>query len=338
VEAVCDIVHLGVNSGNQDAAWAAADLLNTLLLPTTGGTSLTSGQALDLLYTAADRNHFRQLHPKPHVASVLGSIVESLRDSNSLDAVSAAQLMPLLQHAVQLDVIDMRSAARSEAAHLLLLQLNADTCKFATRVSALAQQPAFKQLKPEQLAALLEMVVGANDEFNFFWLINRSPFGAVVQDNEHPAFKQLDAATVAALMLAVKVAGQGQMTSPFCLILNALWVSQAGRQLREHGCQPALPVLLAAFSACSAAACGEAVFKRMVDLARNSAGSTVMLELLTAALQAGDQPAFEYLWSKWQGARASLNAIDLRQLRCIALESGERMFDAVTRLLREHHA
>jgi hypothetical protein len=116
VEAVCDIVHLGVNSSKQHAARAAAALLKAVLLPATGGISLSPGQALDLLYTALDRHQYEQFGPDFPSMSVLGSVVDSLRDSNSLDAVSTAQLMPVLQHAVQLDAIALRSATRSSHA------------------------------------------------------------------------------------------------------------------------------------------------------------------------------------------------------------------------------
>jgi hypothetical protein len=96
----------------------------------------------------------------------------------------------------------------------------------------LVQQPAFDKLKPEELAALLEVVVDANDEYNFSWLTKLSPYAELKHDNERSAFKQLDAATVASLlMLAVNVAGRGQIKR--LAILRDLWECHAAQQLRE---------------------------------------------------------------------------------------------------------
>jgi hypothetical protein len=106
--------------------------------------------------------------------------------------------------------------------------------------------------------------------------------------------------------------------------------------MREDGCQPALPVLLAALRVWSAVAYGDSMFEHMVLLASDSIGSTVLLELLIAALQAGNEQAFRYLWC--QPATNGLNSVDLRQLWCIASKSGTRLFYTVERLLREHHA
>jgi hypothetical protein len=313
-------VHLGVNSGKDDAALAAVALLDARLLSTAGG--LSAGQALELLLTAVDRHQDHHSQHSFPSKSVLGSIVHSLRNSRSLDAVSAAQLMPVLQRAVQLDATALRSETPPTAS------------KRESRISVMIRQPAFEQLKPEQLAALLEVVVEADDAYNFTMLTK--PFPGELYSPEWPAFRQLDAATLASLMMvAIKVAAQGHSTEP--TILRSLWSSQAGRQLREDGCQPALPVLLAAFSAWPAVNFGVgSMFKTMLYSASGSIGSTVLLELLTAALQAGNQQAFDFLWML--NGRESLSSVALGQLLHIASESGTNIFISVTRLLRGHPA
>jgi hypothetical protein len=272
---------------------------------------------LDLLYTAVDRHLDEQLPPLIPTISALGIIADSLQYSHSLDAVSAAQLMPVLQHAVQLDAIAPRGAG-----------------KRVMRVGALVRQPAFAQLKPEQLAALLEVVVEADDEYNFDRLTRLYPYSS----EERPAFKQLDAATVASLIiLAIKVAGRSQQTESEHTILQLLWASHAGQQLKEDGCQLALPVLLAAFRVWPAVNFSvDSVFKYIILNARRSISSAVQLELLTAALQVGNKQAFEYLWK--QHATASLTGVALGQLLCIASRSGKRMFSPVRKLLCQHLA
>jgi hypothetical protein len=173
----------------------------------------------------------------------------------------------------------------------------------------------------------LEVVVEADDACNFHVLTMGHP------DGEWPAFTQLDAATVASLiMLAVKVAGRGQITDSKHNILKGLWRSQAARQLREDGCQPLLPVLLSALSVWPGV---DSMFTKLVRSVRRSISSTVVLELLTAALEAGNEQAFDFLWS--QDARARLNVVDLRQLLCIASRSGTCML-YVKGLLHGHPA
>jgi hypothetical protein len=249
---------------------------------------------------------------------VLGSIVDSLRGSHSLDAVSAAQLMPMLQHAVQLDAVARLSATATPYGGRMSV----------SRISALVRQPAYGRLTPEQLAVLLEVVVEADDSFNFLQLTGI--------DGLSPAFKQLDAATVASLMmLAVEAARRcqrGQMTNLHLIIPNMLWLSPAGRLLRDDGCQPLLPVLLAALSVWPSP-----LLRCMVGFAGSSIGRSVLLELLTAALHAGNKEAFDCLW--WQNAKDSFTGVDLRQLLCIASRSGKRtVASSVRRLLRGHHA
>jgi hypothetical protein len=230
--------------------------------------------------------------------------------------------MPVLQHAVKLDAIALYSASGAR--------------KGMTRVCALVRQPAFAQLEPDQLATLLEVVVEANDSNNFLLLTQRGCAKMPTEDDEWPAFKQLDAATVSSLMmLAVKAAGRGQSTGSEHHILRALWTSEVGWQLREDGCQPALPVLLAAFSVWPVVTADvRSVFMSMF-ISAGGTGSTVQLEVLTAALQTGDKQVFGYLW---QAAGASLTRVDLGQLLCIASRSRKRMFNAVKRLLCAHHA
>jgi hypothetical protein len=78
------------------------------------------------------------------------------------------------------------------------------------------------------------------------------------------------------------------------------------------------------------------MFISMLRTAGDSIGSTVLLELLTAALQAGNKQAFDVLWM--QNARASLSSVALGQLLRIASESGTNIFISVTWLLRGHPA
>jgi hypothetical protein len=323
---MCDIVHLGVNSATQDAAWAAAGLLNAWLLSTSGGASLTPGQALNLLGIAVERHQDAQPLSTQVSDSVLHSIVASLRDSNSLDAVSPAQLMPMLQHAVQLDAVALHShAAPPEAS------------RGVTRIDALVEQPAFKQLTPEQLTTLLEVAVDADDERNFIRLTRYRPGQVAGSMAVLPAYQQLDAATVVALMtLAVKVTARPRRTDSCQLILRDMWESQAGLRLQEDGCQLLLPVLLTAVSIWHDRISAGNPFDTMIDLAGDKIGSTVLLELLTAALQADNVEAFKELW--WQPASSSLNGADLGQLLRSASRCGEYMVWASRKLLREHDA
>jgi hypothetical protein len=342
VDAVCDIVHLGLNSANQDAARAAAGLLRARLLSTTGGASLLPGQALDLLGTAVERfqdeqPRFTDMYERSPM-SVLKSIVASLRDSSSLDAVSPAQLMPMLQHAVQLDAAALHSRpAPSEG------------CRRVTRIAALAEQPAVKQLTPAQLVALLEVAVAADDGYNYCILLEapkkQQPLPAVqlhLVDAAAVDAAAVDAAAVAALMeLAVKAAARPRRTESGFMILQHLWHSRAGQRLQEDGCQPLLPVLLAAISGWpdEPSSVTGSVGKHMVSLSRSDMSSTVLLELLTAALQAGKQQAFVDLWesSGWQ-AKSGLNGADVGQLLRSAAMCSKCMFIAVKKLLRKHAA
>jgi hypothetical protein len=253
---------------------------------------------------------------------VLRSIVASLRDNHSLDDVPTAQLMPVLQHAVQLDAAALRSATPP------------NTRKRTTRASALALQPAFDELKPEQLVALLEVVIEADDEYNYLKL-TMHPNVYVMQDGERLAFKQLDAATVASLMmLSVEVGRRGQITDSQHIILSHLWRSQAGQPLREDGCQPGLPVLLAVFSVWPALRGSNepSPLGYMLSEVAGSIDSTVMVELLTAALQAGNKQVSEDLW--WQHASGTLSDVDTAQLQIVASRSGKRMSNFVKRMLR----
>jgi hypothetical protein len=76
------------------------------------------------------------------------------------------------------------------------------------------------------------------------------------------------------------------------------------------------------------------MFKTMISSAGDKIGSSVLLELLTAALQAGNEEVFDLLW--WQPARSSLNGVDLGQLLRSAARCGKRMFMAIGKLLCEH--
>jgi hypothetical protein len=329
VDAMCDIVHLGINSANQDAACAAAGLLKAQLLSTTGGASLLPDQALDLLGTAVEQSQIAHpLSPGLPPRFAMFSIVASLRDSNSLDAVSPAQLMPILQHTVQLDAVDLHSGA-----------VPPEGRKRVTRIVMLMQQPAAEQLAPQQLAALLEVAVAANDQLNFMALkFQHAPHHGFVTA---PAYLQLDAATVVALMmLTVKAAAPPWRTESRHCILQHLLLGGAGLRLMEGDCQLLLPVLLAAISVWPDETCSSgSVFKTVTSLAEGQISSTVLLELLTAALQAGKQQAFVDLWksSGWQ-ARYDLNAAGVGQLLRSASRCSKHMFIAIKKLLRKHAA
>jgi hypothetical protein len=177
----------------------------------------------------------------------------------------------------------------------------------------------------------LEVVVKADDEDNYYELLGV------------PALQQLDAATVVALVvLAVKAAARPRMTESESSILASLWqiaTFQHAAQLLEGGCQLLLLVLLAAIRVWPdvTSSAGD-MFKRMIRFAGDTIGSTVLLELLTAALQAGKQQAFELLWGTAYQAKHGFDGADVGQLLRSASRCGKHMFMAIERLLCEHHA
>jgi hypothetical protein len=345
-EELLDIMHLGVNCANSNRVHVALNIFSRTQA------TLRPQEALEILYTAVERHQdFQQLgdadvrptKPLDFIINDLGVVMgSSLR--SGLNAAPLAQLMPVLQHAAQLDAAALPDIAATciPLPNAFNNVLGAGESR-TSRLFLLARLPAFHQLTSEQLASLLEVAVRAGDDGNVCVL------------HTAPAFGQLDAATLCNLLeLAVKEpCFEGRPEAAKSWTLHLLQSPRAAEQLTDGG-QLLLPVLLAALSAWpvkpdtrqpggSAAQflfLGEnpgfmgSLRGSVTSRAQQKMSTTVLLELMKAAVQASNMQAFAHLWQL--PAAADLSGKQLGQVLSSAAAYG--LLCVVEEVLEKHNA
>ncbi|KAF6253461.1 hypothetical protein COO60DRAFT_419519 [Scenedesmus sp. NREL 46B-D3] len=336
MEELQDFLHLVFNSsGSIDPAKVAdaADFSSWRRLFMSTATQLPPEEAWALLGTAVER---RQVH---ELKCCLWELKTMRRAGHE---VTAGQLLPLWQRAVELDALTqghpgvgdpytMRLPALLELPAAQHLPVDAAVALMSTALDAastcsifavqrICSLPSFWSIIPEQLAGLVQAAAKAADYSSIRYL------------SSAPAFNDLSPAVLAAAMEAATGAQQTPPTRDARDDIRVLWRSAAAIHLTADGCALMMPALLASLQ--NATLNGRVACLVLLDVASlNSISVDGLLRLLEAALQHRSR-FFDRIWGMPQAEL--LDSQQLGQLLCCAAKWGGHQ--AVVERICQHSA